>query len=304
MTDIVWGWQLTLEIFLVGLGAAAIIISLFADLIKKDQTSYVAMAGAYIAPVATVMGILVLILHLGALYRAPWNILHIIFEPNIESQLATRTWALIILTVLMVMIFALCLFKGSQKLTFVLKGAASIVAFYVLVNGGVVLSFSRGVPFWSTPVLPWILTISSFPAALASIGLAIPILAQLMPKLFTNMVEIFNSGKNYKKLTLDLLTASIPFLVATLILTFAHIALAYGEPGVDVMLMGDMAMFFWAYVVAGTIVPIIIWVLNRSTTTKSAWANYLSYLLILAGMAALNFAILYSPQITESILNF
>ena len=89
-----------------------------------------------------------------------------------------------------------------------------------------------------------------------------------------------------------------------MILVLAHIALTFGVVGQSVMLMGDMAMFFWAYVVAGTAIPIVVWWLSRSADTKSAWANYVSYLLILAGVGALNFAIMYAPQITKSILNF
>jgi protein NrfD len=303
MTTIAWGWELALELFLVGLGSAAIIIAFLAEMTKKEEKrSYEAMAAAYIAPIAIIAGIIVLILHLGVIYRAPWIILYIIFEPSMESQLATRTFTLIVLTVLTVMVFAFYLFRGSRKLTITLEGVASIVALYVLVNGGIVMSFARGFPFWSTPILTWIPAAASFPAALASIGIAIPLLAQLVPRLFSNMTEIFNSGERYKNLLHRLLTASIPFLIATLILTFFHLALASGQPGVEVMLMGDMGLFFWAYVVAGTIAPIVIWWLNKSV--KSAWAAYISFLLIIAGVAALNFAILYSPQITNHILNF
>ena len=106
MSSIVWGWELTLELFLVGLGSAAIIVSFLAEFMKKDKVSHIAMAAAYVAPIATIFGIVVLILHLGALFRAPWNILYIIFEPNLESQLATRTWAIMGLTILMVFVFA------------------------------------------------------------------------------------------------------------------------------------------------------------------------------------------------------
>ncbi len=204
----------------------------------------------------------------------------------------------------MVLVFVLYLFKGSRKLTLTFQGVASILAFYVLMNGGIILAYSRGVPFWSTPVLPWVLTISSFPAALASIGLAIPILAQFLPRLFKNMAEVFNSGKRYKDLTYNILTTCIPFLIATLVLVLVQIAMTIGVVGQKVMLTGDMALFFWAYVVAGTIIPIIIWWLNKSTTLKSAWANYIGYLLVLAGVGSLNFAIMYAPQITGSILNF
>ncbi|WP_455364735.1 NrfD/PsrC family molybdoenzyme membrane anchor subunit [[Eubacterium] cellulosolvens] len=302
MTTIVWGWELALELFLVGLGSAAIIIAFLAEMTKKEKSSYEAMAAAYIAPIAIIAGISALVLHLGVIYRAPWNILHIIFEPSMESQLATRTFSLLVLTILTVMAFALYLFRGPRKLTVTLEGVASIAALYVLVNGGVVMSYARGFPFWSTPVLTWIPTVASFPAALASIGLAIPLLAQLVPRLFSNMTEIFNSGERYKNLLQRLLTVSIPFLIATLILTIIHLALASGQSGVEVMLMGDMGLFFWAYVVAGTIAPIVIWWLNKSV--KSAWAAYICFLLIIAGVAALNFAILYSPQITNPILNF
>ena len=79
MTDIIWGWQLTLEIFLVGLGSAAIIMAFLIDLIRKNRISHEAMAAAYIAPVAIIAGVIVLVLHLAVIYRAPWNILNIIF---------------------------------------------------------------------------------------------------------------------------------------------------------------------------------------------------------------------------------
>lgn len=304
MSSIVWGWELTLEVFLVGLGSAAIIIAFFADLLRKNRISYESIAAAYIAPIAIIAGVLVLILHLAVIYRAPWNILYVIFEPHMESQLATRTWAITILTILTFIIFVLYLFRGSRKLAFTLEGVASVVALYVLVNSGVVLSYSRGVPFWSSPVLTWILVVTSFSAALASIGLTIPLLAQIVPRLFSKMVEVFNSGENYKNFTHRIVTASIPFLIAGLILTIAHIALVSGEPAVDVMLTGNMALFFWAYVAVGTIIPTILWWLNRSASRKSAWTSYLSYLLILAGVAALNVTIFYSPQITENILKF
>ena len=300
MTEIVWGWITAIDLFMIGSAGGAAIAAGLAYLFGKGKFSSLAEAGSYIAPIFGILSIVTAILDLGRFTAAPGNILYT-FSNFPDSMISVGTLLRIAFIVVGLVNALAWVFSGdgvgSQWARMVLGGVNVLLGLSVTLYPGVMLALARGVPLWSSPVFPWVITMSSVLNGLVISALAVPIIGGLMPRLSNNLVEADSalSGELYQRLSLySGVVTVVELILVALYISNVSGALGYGS------LMSSL-VFWGGFVVVGLVIPLIIYVMGwldvGLSGSPKTWALYASFLLVIIGSLAGRYALLMAAQI-------
>ncbi len=119
---------------------------------------------------------------------------------------------------------------------------------------GLLLSFSRGSPFWSTPFLPWTFVISGMLTGLAVSLFMIPIIAIFMPRAFKDFLVLFEQRSKFSEMLGRLQRYLTVFILIELVLVIIEIITGHQT---GILLTGSgISLAFYAYLLLGLIVPL------------------------------------------------
>lgn len=119
---------------------------------------------------------------------------------------------------------------------------------------GLLLSFSRGSPFWSTPFLPWTFVISGMLTGLAVSLFMIPIIAIFMPRAFKDFLALFEQRSKFSEMLGRLQRYVTVFILIELVLVIIEIITGHQT---GILLTGSgISLAFYAYLLLGLIVPL------------------------------------------------
>lgn len=239
----VWGGIIAWYLFLAGLGAGAYLTSALIEQLYPHAHK-ARKLGRIIAPIAIIIGLLLLMLDAKAGFFHPWRFVLLI--DNLEQSV--MSWGVVFLAIFTVVaLFAVWAEFKNIKMPAWLNIIGCIFAFCVAAYTGVLLGVVETAPLWNTPVLPVLFVVSALSAGAASVFLATAILGReelpLLHKL--NMAHLI-----------------LPVLELCLIGLLLFVTFGKGEAGyLNVMrfVSGDLALLFWGgLIIIGLIAPICL----------------------------------------------
>jgi len=262
--NLVWGIVDITYIFLGGLGAGAFFISALLVLRGKTDEARFAAAryGALIAPVAAIVGALLLPTELGHPFRA-WRV-YLNFAHGWESPMFYGAW-LLILFIATSFFYALTFLPKDAAMDDQRRGARGKLAYIGLVIGfalALYYGFLHGAmpsrPFWNTPLLPLLFLFSAYATGVAGVI--------LLRGLLHKTSDDPETESQYQASAYQLLAWILTLAVGQLVLLFLFIVFGAGFSGVSVrqaisviMPGGVLAVGFWAWVVVvGLVIPTVI----------------------------------------------
>ncbi|MCI6989697.1 MAG: polysulfide reductase NrfD [Campylobacter sp.] len=301
---IYWPWPIAVYLFLAGLSAGCVI----ASILVKNKNGYddaTVKAGALIAPIAITLGLLLLIIDLGK----PLSFYWLLIKYNLSSVMSIGVICLLLFTPLAyffaVVVFAKDIakfikfveifdsFKNSNWFKFVEK-LLFVLGVCVGIYTGFLLGAISKIPLWNTPVLPVLFLFSGLSA-----GIAINVLGGMVG--FKNSINQ-NSIKY-------LLSLDLKVIMFEILLLFALFVGMYFTPGsasvvaTQALTHQTYGVLFWVGVVGvGLISPIVIAFSALKDHAYKPKFILLNSLVVLVGVFALRYYIVYAGQICTGAL--
>lgn len=308
-----WPWPIAVYLFLAGLSAGSIMVAL---LVKwnhhegKTNTIWDAMvkAGAVLAPLTIIFGLLLLILDLGK----PLSFYWLLISYNFTSVMTLGVLALFIYTPIVVL-FAMLIFEDffrrykifslfvpiidfvksfqsyAKIIEYTLFGIAVIVGAYT----GFLLSAIQSFPMWNTPVLPLLFLTSGISA-----GVAANILVGLI--FFKNSINK-ESIKYLLVMDLRVIMTELP-LILVLFVGMMYDGGASFEAAKQALSTGIWAKLFWFGVIGiGLVLPMVIAFTALRNHSYKVGFIMLNSFVVLCGVLMLRFYIVYAGQLYTGV---
>lgn len=299
MSEMTWGYLMATYLFLGGLAGGSYIVSALADLFKGDDYEVLSKSGALVSLVAVILSVVVLLLEIKRFVVQPLVFLNAYrMFPN--SMVSIGTWVLTGLLLVSAATCALMYLGGNWLARKLVIVVGLILGLTTTAYTGLVLSYSRGVPFWGSPFLPWTFVVSGTLTGLAISLLMIPVAAVFVPKAFNSFKELYER----RGLLTDMLSHTQIYITILIIteLALVIIELATGHGAMERLLSGTTSLMFYAYVLLGLLLPLGIsyYVGKLKASGKDGSVLYFSissYILILVGGFLLRYVILSAGQI-------
>ncbi len=255
MSELTWGPMLVGYLFLGGLAGGAYIIGALADLFKKDEYEVVSKSGIYVSLFTILIGLVLLVLDLKRFEVAPLVILNV-YRRFPESILTVGTWIITGFILVSLMTTILWYFKGNSIVRKLFEIVGFVLGLSTAAYTGLLLAFSRGNPFWTSPFLPWLFVVSGVLTGLTMAMLMIPIFALFMPEAFKEFKVLYEKSAVFVGIIGQMEQHCQ-------ILTIAEIAIVVlymgTTPITGILLTGaNISLIFYAYVILGLIAPLAI----------------------------------------------
>ncbi|OLN33228.1 NrfD/PsrC family molybdoenzyme membrane anchor subunit [Desulfosporosinus metallidurans] len=293
-SEIAWGGVIAIYLFLAGIAGGAFLTSALTDLLSKKRPEKVIRSGAYIAPVAIVIGLVMLIVDLGR----PLTFWELLINVNFHSVMSLGVFIVSIFTAFSfayaflvwtaaaaqkqvlvtsagMEMAATSSFQGLQVLRKPVALVGSLVALGTATYTGFLLSAVTTNSLWhvsflgiqSIPFLPILFLVSALSAGLA---------ATLI-------------GANGNDLTLYKKTDIVLLALEMILLAILYVSVG------SMYFSGSMALLFWlGVVVIGLLLPLIL-----SIYGVSAHKNLVlpvSSMVVIGGLC-LRWFVIYSGQL-------
>ena len=241
----VWYELIACYLFLAGLGAGAFVLGALSSW-SKTSKPHLKKAAYVIAPVAVIVGTLLLVVDARAGLHAPLRFLHLV--SNLSSIMA---WGVIILSLFIIVSSAsLILLLAKKSTPKALDVVGMALALCVAAYTGVLLGDAgMAFPLWNMAVLPALFVVSAASTGFAAVLLATGLVAPEETKAYP---LVSKTG-----IVLPVLEA---VLIAVLLIVTAHAegsAAVAGSASVEALLTGSYAPAFWiCLVVVGLVLPL------------------------------------------------
>lgn len=289
-----WGLPVAIDLFAAGMGAAAFLVAVMADLAGSKKFTSIRLTGAIIAPWPAILGVLLLVVDLGRPLRF-WEMIlkrgeglsiappYLMFNPG--SAMSWGTWILTLFVIisliyLIVSIIAIP-FSWGEVATKTIGIIGIPFALLVTTYTGVLISATSNA-LWSNYLLPLVFVSS---AVVTGISAIVCILAIL--KMLKLLEEDFIPG--LEKLN----GVMILVLLCSLVL---FIVLGIMQPQMLALIASaKLGILFWLFsIILGIVIPLIF---SFKKEGNPAGTSFIISLLILLGGFFLRYVILMAGQI-------
>ena len=312
MYELHWGLPVILYLFLGGLGAGAGTVS--ASILLRggggdhpDGNFELARWGAFIAPVAVIVGTGMLVFELGSFEAGHWfRWINLFLVINL-SPMSIGSW-LLAFFILVSLGYAYTFLQGESRPGDQLHNLRKALAWIMVPLGigvalytGILLGAMPARPFWNSPILAMLFLVSAL-----STGVAIVILARA---LFGNSKHEDTGRGTYILASSDILLIGFEILVVFLFIMYAHLTFGQVETAVSVILGGELTNLFWlGFVVLGLMLPaaieikyIIPTLLYQKQYKVNQAAEILICALVLVGGFLLRYIVVIAGQVTGPV---
>ncbi|MFC1932814.1 NrfD/PsrC family molybdoenzyme membrane anchor subunit [Chloroflexota bacterium] len=283
-----WEWQVATDVYLAGIGSGSLAVGILMDWL--GYLPYSLRPFVLWGSILVAVGAFFLVLKLGIKRR----FLNTILNPK-TSWLSRGFYilsmciiiGLVILGVSILPILGISISNWSSLFA-ILEIIGFVLALSVAIYTGILIRSVKYVPFWNTPLLPVLFTVSSlFTGSVAVI-------------LSTLVYSILTPGNGYPNQLMDTLTliARILIVLEAIILGL-YLFLRYkaeeeGQSSVRLLLSGKLKYVFWiGVIVAGFILPIILEGIY-SWVHAYQFLPLLTTILLLIGRFFLRYGIVYA----------
>lgn len=304
-----WSWAIAVYLFLAGVSAGSIIVALLVKWNRHERSNssiWDAMikSGAVVAPLAILLGLMLLIVDLGR----PLSFYWLLIRYNPTSVMSLGVVFLLIYTPI-VLVFMFLVFERSilkyawlsplEGIVGWVKGLhsyAKMIEYFLIIAAlcvgsytGFLLSALYAIPLWNSPVLPILFLTSSI-----SSGIAVNILIGL---LFFKSTINTESIKYLLVLDLRVILTELPLL------GIFFIGLFYGGGEASLaakaaLSHGFLAFVFWGGVIGmGLLLPLVTVILALKNHIYRVGYIVTNAAVVLLGVLLLRYYIIYAGQI-------
>lgn len=300
MVQIEWELLVAADLFLSGLGAGAYITGALADIKGGKKYDKIARFGSHLSWPLVIMGLLVLVLHMGRPeLNNPSHLMNIFI--HFPSSMLTIE-ALLSGGVIAIGAATSFLWLAKWKkvwLRTLIEIVGIVVASCLVASSGFVLALSRGIPLWESAFLPWIFAISAVLAGIALVGLTQTHLGTMLFPRFSTKPEssMVNLLTKYASITTVILLVAIVSYIAEMAI------FGWETTGIANLITGTMSPIFWASIIVGFILPLGIRfsIAKRAkepgTETAIKLLALVGFLCLIIGVFALRYAIMIAGQL-------
>ncbi len=299
MAEISWGILLAAYLFMGGMAGGSYIVAALADLLGKGKYKVLSKSGTYVSLVSIIVGLVLLVLDLGRFDVDPLGTLnaYIHFPTSIMS---VGTWIITGFAVVSLVTTILWFFRGSGLVRKLVEIAGLILGCSTAAYTGLLLAFSRGRPFWTSPYLPVTFIVSGTLTGLVMSLLLIPIIAWFMPRFFEDFKDLVDDRKQFAQVLIESQRYIVTLIVVELALVL--IELGTGHGGAALLSIGSISLPFYAYVIVGLLVPLGIAYYSQRIEYVEKYGMLMSaslagFVLVLIGGFLLRYVILFGGQL-------
>ncbi|MBS7637510.1 polysulfide reductase NrfD [Candidatus Bathyarchaeota archaeon] len=299
MSEPVWGILIATYLFLGGMAGGAYIIGAWSDLFGKGKYEVLARSGAYTSLISILAGLVFLILDLKRLTVAPFSVLNAYIHFPV-SIMSVGTWIISAFTVVALLTTLLWLLNGNRILIKFLEILGMVLGFSTTAYTGILLSYARGRPFWGSPLLPWLFTVSGILTGLGLTVIGISIIAKIMPRLDRNFFEFFEQRSKVSQMFKSIEEYSIVPTFLEILVVILFIGTVWGTNGSFALVFGDLSAFFWIYLVIGLLVHLVLSLYNYIKSVEEntiIFGSLVGFALVLIGGFILRYVILIAGQL-------
>jgi LPXTG-motif cell wall-anchored protein len=301
MSEISWGIMLVGYLFLGGAAGGAYAVGGLADLFKGEDKKYriLSKSGVLVSLFAMIIGLVLLVVDLKRFAVDPLVILNAYLRfPG--SILTVGTWIITAFIAVSLLTVILGFFKGDATLRKGTEIVGIVLGISTAAYTGILLSFARGIPFWSSAFLPWLFVISGALTGLALTMVMIPALSKIMPSAFRDFKELYDNKDEFVSLLEHtekyalILTVIEILLVAVYLITTPMTGVLLGGSGVS--------LWFYVYLLLGLILPLGVsyYTTKLADTGKTSTVILMTmggHLLVLFGGFLLRYVVLIGGQL-------
>jgi LPXTG-motif cell wall-anchored protein len=216
------------------------------------------------------------------------------------SILTVGTWIITAFIAVSLLTVILGFFKGDATLRKGTEIVGIVLGISTAAYTGILLSFARGIPFWSSAFLPWLFVISGALTGLALTMVMIPALSKIMPSAFRDFKELYDNKDEFVSLLEHtekyalILTVIEILLVAVYLITTPMTGVLLGGSGVS--------LWFYVYLLLGLILPLGVsyYTTKLADTGKTSTVILMTmggHLLVLFGGFLLRYVVLIGGQL-------
>ncbi|MFC2005619.1 NrfD/PsrC family molybdoenzyme membrane anchor subunit [Chloroflexota bacterium] len=241
-----YGWLVATDIFLAGVGGGVFLISVVLELLGKYET--IAKTGTLLGPVLVLLGTFFLIAELGRKTRF-YKLFTNLSSPS--SWLSRGTWILIAFVILGLayslpsfQLFSWLPWSKTSALGQGIGIAAGLFSVLVIIYPGFLFGVVKGIPFWNTPILPFVFLFSSL-----STGVAAIMLVALLSGMNLEITAVHHLGAAGIVLILILLLALGVYLYIT-----SH----QGFAAMESLRLLKTPLFISGALIVGLVVPLAV----------------------------------------------
>ncbi len=272
-------WITALYFFFGGLAAGSFLLSFWAGY-EKENLKAVAKTSAVVAPIALIIGLILLVVHLGRPFQF-WRIM-VTFKPT--STTSWGSWVLNLFVIVSVP-YGFLWWREKGDRAKVLGGVGLAPAIFVGMYTGLLLMQMAGNPLWESALLPWIFLVGGLVSAMAVSVLVLTLLGE-------KPTEPFFGLKKY----------ICGLVVVELLMVGSELVALYTGPAESVeaanlLLRGQFSgWFIGLQIIVGSVLPLVL--LMSAKAPKSAAFNRLVSALLLVGVLSVRFIVVLAGQVS------
>lgn len=304
-----WSWMVAIYLFLTSVSSGSIIVALLVkwNRHERDNSSIwdaMVKAGAIIAPISIILGLVILVFDLGKPLSFYWLLLRF----NLTSVMSLGVLFLVIytptVTVFMLLVFERFVMRYRvlyplELLIDFLKSFhsyAKLIEYFLFISAlcvgtytGFLLSSIYAIPLWNNPVLPILFLTSGI-----SLGIAVNIIIGLL---------FFKSTINEESIKYLLVLDLRVILTEFPLIGMLFIGMAYsGGEGLIVakesLSTGVWAFVFWFGVIGmGLLMPLVSVINALKSHTYRIGYIWMNSIAVILGVLMLRYYIIYAGQI-------
>jgi polysulfide reductase chain C len=299
MSELDWGILAASYLFFGGMAGGAYVVGALADLFKKGKYKVLSKSGVLVSLFSILIGLVVLVLDLKRFEVAPLGILNV-YRNFPGSILTVGTWIISGFIVISLVTVVLWFLDGWSLVRKLVEIVGIILGISTAAYTGLLLAFSRGRPFWTSPYLPWTFVISGILTGLALALFMIPIFAVFMPRIFGDFKKLFSQKKQLASMYGYCQSYFIVLIAIELVLVVIEVGTGHGHAAM--LLTGaGLSLMFYAYLILGLVAPlVIIYYTLKLGTGSEIWMIFFSmgsFVLVLIGGFLLRYVILTAGQL-------
>jgi protein NrfD len=277
----VWGWEIATYLFVGGLAGGMTVLATGADLFFGVGDVFALCLLAAVVLVAAGSGLLTLDL------SRPFQFWRVFSKQ--KAVLTFGAWMLVLLMVLDVIIFSFWTgwfpWTDAEGVRKVVAAIAMVIGTGVMLYTGIMLSSLKARPFWNTPALPVLFTVSGL-----STGAALnSLLLGMWP--YAGSEEAVHAAHGF------LHSLDIGLIVLEIIIVMIYVVMMYTSANITARLAagrwlsGEYSKAFWGGLMAvGLIIPLVLYALG------GFGSEFVAPVLVIIGGLILRFLVLKSDE--------
>lgn len=283
MSEFVWDTIMVVYLFLGGLAGGSYTVGALADLFNKKEYRPFTKAGILSSFVSIVLGLVMLVFDLKRFDVAPVGILNV-YTRFPASIMSVGTWLITAFTLVSLLTVLVLFLDGEVLILRILEVVGIVLGLGTAAYTGILLSFARGIPAWQSGFLPWLFVLSGILTGIATSIIVIPIAGILMPRVFGDFKEIWDSKIRFAGLIEYAFKYAQSLIVVEAMITLLELLTT---PSASILLWGSgVSVYFYGYLLLALAIPLAIAIYDMKLMEEGKHETVI-YLTMLATMSLL-----------------